>query len=380
MRKSRRRGRSGSGRRRCRRGREAGLGAAVTDRRPGGRPAPAEERGAQSDGGEGRRGAAGGARVPPPAPSGIVGGVSSLRARLGISAALVVAVVVEPQHLPAEPHRLARGRGRGPRRGRGRRPRRRRRPRRAHDGADRRGRSWSSSPTTARRCPRFTRSPSPPAPAGPPRSSRAPRPRRRRGSLDLADAGGRRGGSSSPSPTARSACTSSPSRSSGSANPPRRRGRRGADGRAAARAAAEPAGRARVRARSAILLLAVGLDVVARRLRAPPARRGARARCRAPRPGDLRRPRADGVGADEIGAVAERLNAMLDRMGGFNETLRAEVERATGRAARREPRAARRRRSGSSPRAASSRESQRLALAGADGRLGRSPGRARRST
>ncbi len=48
--------------------------------------------------------------------------------------------------------------------------------------------------------------------------------------------------------------------------------------------------------------------------------------------------RAPRVRADEIGAVAEGLNGMLDRMAGFNETLRAEVERATAelRAANRE--------------------------------------------
>ena len=45
--------------------------------------------------------------------------------------------------------------------------------------------------------------------------------------------------------------------------------------------------------------------------------------------GDLtvRVPRASG---DEIGSVAMGLNAMLERMAGFNDTLRAEVERATG--------------------------------------------------
>jgi signal transduction histidine kinase len=53
--------------------------------------------------------------------------------------------------------------------------------------------------------------------------------------------------------------------------------------------------------------------------------------------GDLaaRAPRAR---ADEIGAVAEGLNGMLDRIAGFKETLQAEVERATAdlRAANRE--------------------------------------------
>jgi signal transduction histidine kinase len=87
---------------------------------------------------------------------------------------------------------------------------------------------------------------------------------------------------------------------------------------------------------AAILLLAVGLDVLARRLVHRPLGAVLDTMARAAA-GDLRA-RARRARADEIGAVAENLNAMLDRMEGFNDTLRAEVERATAdlRAANRE--------------------------------------------
>ena len=78
---------------------------------------------------------------------------------------------------------------------------------------------------------------------------------------------------------------------------------------------------------AAILLLAVGLDVVARRLVHRPLGAVLATMSRAST-GDLRA-RAPRARADEIGAVAEKLNAMLDRMEGFNDTLRAEVEKAT---------------------------------------------------
>jgi two-component system, NtrC family, sensor kinase len=78
---------------------------------------------------------------------------------------------------------------------------------------------------------------------------------------------------------------------------------------------------------SAILLLVVALDLVGRRLVHRPLRllldtmRHASA-------GDMQA-RAPSGPRDEIGEVAEGLNAMLDRMSAFNDTLRAEVERAT---------------------------------------------------
>jgi signal transduction histidine kinase len=86
----------------------------------------------------------------------------------------------------------------------------------------------------------------------------------------------------------------------------------------------------------AILLLALALDFLARRLVHRPLAAVLRTMTRASA-GDLAA-RARRVRADEIGAVAEGLNSMLDRMAGFNETLRAEVERATAelRAANRE--------------------------------------------
>lgn len=78
---------------------------------------------------------------------------------------------------------------------------------------------------------------------------------------------------------------------------------------------------------AAVFLLALGLDLLARRFVHRPlaAVLGTMARASA---GDVSA-RAPVVRADEIGAVAERLNEMLDRMAGFNETLQAEVARAT---------------------------------------------------
>jgi len=86
----------------------------------------------------------------------------------------------------------------------------------------------------------------------------------------------------------------------------------------------------------AVLLLALGLDLLARRFVHRPLGAVLRTMARASA-GDLAA-RAPRVRADEIGAVAEGLNGMLDRMARFNETLRAEVERATAelRAANRE--------------------------------------------
>jgi len=86
----------------------------------------------------------------------------------------------------------------------------------------------------------------------------------------------------------------------------------------------------------AILLLALALDFLARRFVHRPLAAVLRTMARASA-GDLTA-RAPRVRADEIGAVAEGLNGMLDRMAGFNETLQAEVERATAelRAANRE--------------------------------------------
>jgi two-component system, NtrC family, sensor kinase len=77
----------------------------------------------------------------------------------------------------------------------------------------------------------------------------------------------------------------------------------------------------------AILLLAAGLDLLGRRFVHRPLAAVLRTMARASA-GDLaaRAPRGS---TDEIGAVAEGLNGMLDRMAGFNDTLRAEVERAT---------------------------------------------------
>jgi len=77
----------------------------------------------------------------------------------------------------------------------------------------------------------------------------------------------------------------------------------------------------------AIVLLVVGLDRLTRRFVHAPlgAVLGTMARASA---GDLAA-RAPRVRRDEIGAVAEGLNGLLERMGGFNETLRSEVARAT---------------------------------------------------
>ncbi|HSD26657.1 MAG TPA: histidine kinase dimerization/phospho-acceptor domain-containing protein, partial [Vicinamibacteria bacterium] len=77
----------------------------------------------------------------------------------------------------------------------------------------------------------------------------------------------------------------------------------------------------------AILLLALGLDLLGRRFVHHPLAAVLRTMSRAAA-GDLAA-RAPRIRADEIGAVAEGLNGMLGRMAGFNETLRAEVERAT---------------------------------------------------
>ncbi len=77
----------------------------------------------------------------------------------------------------------------------------------------------------------------------------------------------------------------------------------------------------------AIVLLVIGLDRLTRRFVHEPLRAvlGTMAHASA---GDLAA-RAPRVRQDEIGAVAEGLNGLLERMGGFNETLRSEVARAT---------------------------------------------------
>jgi two-component system, NtrC family, sensor kinase len=77
----------------------------------------------------------------------------------------------------------------------------------------------------------------------------------------------------------------------------------------------------------AVLLLVLGLDLLGRRFVHRPLAAILRTMERAAG-GDLGA-RAPRVRADEIGTVAEGLNGMLERMAGFNETLRAEVERAT---------------------------------------------------
>jgi signal transduction histidine kinase len=86
----------------------------------------------------------------------------------------------------------------------------------------------------------------------------------------------------------------------------------------------------------AIVLLAFGLDFLGRRLVHRPLAALMQTMSRASA-GDLAT-RAPLARRDEIGAVAEGLNGMLERMAGFNETLHAEVERATAelRAANRE--------------------------------------------
>jgi signal transduction histidine kinase len=77
----------------------------------------------------------------------------------------------------------------------------------------------------------------------------------------------------------------------------------------------------------AIVLLALGLDFLGRRFVHRPLAAVLDTMARASA-GDLaaRAPRGS---TDEIGVVAEGLNGMLERMAGFNETLQAEVERAT---------------------------------------------------
>jgi two-component system NtrC family sensor kinase len=77
----------------------------------------------------------------------------------------------------------------------------------------------------------------------------------------------------------------------------------------------------------AIVFLSLGLDLLGRRIVHRPLAAVLATMARASA-GDLsaRAPRAR---ADEIGSVAEGLNGMLYRMAGFNETLHAEVERAT---------------------------------------------------
>jgi signal transduction histidine kinase len=77
----------------------------------------------------------------------------------------------------------------------------------------------------------------------------------------------------------------------------------------------------------AIVFLALGLDFLGRRFVHRPLGAVLRTMSRASA-GDLAA-RAPLVRADEIGAVAEGLNGMLERMAGFNETLHAEVARAT---------------------------------------------------
>jgi two-component system, NtrC family, sensor kinase len=77
----------------------------------------------------------------------------------------------------------------------------------------------------------------------------------------------------------------------------------------------------------AIVLLALGLDFLSRRFVHRPLATILRTMSRASA-GDLAA-RTPHVRADEIGAVAEGLNGMLERMAGFTETLHAEVERAT---------------------------------------------------
>ncbi len=118
---------------------------------------------------------------------------------------------------------------------------------------------------------------------------------------------------------------------------------------------------AAVFATAAILLLVLGIDFVARRLVYRPLGAVLATMARASA-GDLAA-RAPRVRGDEIGTVAEGLNAMLDRTAAFNETLRAEVERATG-----ELRAANRELLETAQRLFSARreleQSQRLALAG----------------
>jgi two-component system NtrC family sensor kinase len=85
-----------------------------------------------------------------------------------------------------------------------------------------------------------------------------------------------------------------------------------------------------------VLALALGLDLLARRYVHRPLA-GILATMARASAGDLAA-RAPQVRSDEIGAVAEGLNGMLGRVAAFNETLQREVERATAglRAANRE--------------------------------------------
>lgn len=78
----------------------------------------------------------------------------------------------------------------------------------------------------------------------------------------------------------------------------------------------------------AIVLLALGLDRLARRFVHEPLAGVLKTMARAAS-GDLA-VRAPRLRQDEIGAVAEGLNGLLERMAGFNDTLRSEVARATG--------------------------------------------------
>jgi signal transduction histidine kinase len=78
---------------------------------------------------------------------------------------------------------------------------------------------------------------------------------------------------------------------------------------------------------AAVLLLVLGIDAVARRLVHRPLRSVLDTMARAAG-GDFS-VRAKQARVDEIGSVAQGLNELLARMAGFNETLRAEVERAT---------------------------------------------------
>ena len=114
-------------------------------------------------------------------------------------------------------------------------------------------------------------------------------------------------------------------------------------------------------AAAAIVLLAVGLDLLGRRYVHRPLAAVLQTMARASA-GDLSA-RTPHVRADEIGEVADGLNSMLDRMAGFNDTLRAEVERATA-----ELRAANRELTETAQRLFAARRelarSQRLALAG----------------
>ncbi len=87
---------------------------------------------------------------------------------------------------------------------------------------------------------------------------------------------------------------------------------------------------------SAVIALVLGLDLVSRRLVYGPLRQLLETMYRAAS-GDLGT-RVEDVRGDELGALATGLNTLLERTAGFNDTLRAEVEHATAglRAANRE--------------------------------------------